>query len=434
MFRFVHIGDIHLGYRQYKLSERENDYFQAFLDICSGDFLQANQIDFMVISGDLFDMRSISADVYNQAVYALRQAKEYGIPVIAIEGNHDLKEAQHYSSSPGSWYEALAQNSLMTFLYPSASESGDLELLPLASDKFQGGAYIDLVIRQHKVRIIGSRWYGMKANNVIPLYAEKIKDLPDRADFSIFLFHGGYEDVLPLNMGGISLASFEALGKEVDYIGLGHIHQYYTVKGSKEQDYVFNPGSLEAHSTLEATFERGALITEVNDNNQISSTTLYKKYHQRQFISVPELKLSEYRDIESVLDDIVRSKIPAVSESIEGAILIITLSGGAVELDERELVRQIESTVRAQGALHCIIKKQNKTTKSLSILQDKQTSSRGRSDLDLEKKIFTEIIQSDEGIPQEKSEQFIKQMINIKANFSKEVQPEELLDYLVEKE
>ena len=39
-----------------------------------------------------------------------------------------------------------------------------------------------------------------------------------------------YSDLLPLKAAGI------------DYLGLGHIHKQYDV-----EDWIFNPGSLEAH-------------------------------------------------------------------------------------------------------------------------------------------------------------------------------------------
>ena len=34
MVSFLHLGDIHLGYRQYKLAEREKDFMRAFASIC----------------------------------------------------------------------------------------------------------------------------------------------------------------------------------------------------------------------------------------------------------------------------------------------------------------------------------------------------------------------------------------------------------------
>ncbi|MBN1260726.1 MAG: AAA family ATPase, partial [Anaerolineae bacterium] len=52
---FLHIADIHLGYQQYGLSERFNDFSHAFLHLI--DEALARQVDFVLLAGDLFEKR-----------------------------------------------------------------------------------------------------------------------------------------------------------------------------------------------------------------------------------------------------------------------------------------------------------------------------------------------------------------------------------------
>src|SRR5690348_6799778 len=84
---FIHLADTHLGYEQYGVRERFNDFSRAFWEIM--DEAANRPVDFVVIAGDLFNKRAIDALTLIHAVEGLKKLKEKGIPVIAIEGNHD---------------------------------------------------------------------------------------------------------------------------------------------------------------------------------------------------------------------------------------------------------------------------------------------------------------------------------------------------------
>ena len=55
--RFMHIADIHLGYRQYNLFERFKDFGKAFRQIIN--IAIEKKVDFIICAGDLFDRDSI---------------------------------------------------------------------------------------------------------------------------------------------------------------------------------------------------------------------------------------------------------------------------------------------------------------------------------------------------------------------------------------
>ncbi len=63
--RFLHMADCHLGYRQYNLRERFNDFGQAFLNVI--DTAIAEKVDFVLLAGDLFQKRAIDAAATLQA-------------------------------------------------------------------------------------------------------------------------------------------------------------------------------------------------------------------------------------------------------------------------------------------------------------------------------------------------------------------------------
>ncbi|MDX1920383.1 MAG: DNA repair exonuclease, partial [Candidatus Caenarcaniphilales bacterium] len=256
MIKFLHVGDIHLGYRQYKLLEREQDFFRAFLDACQKGGIEA-EVDFVLVTGDLFNYRNISPQTFNEATYVFNRLKQAGIPVIAIEGNHDFKEAGTFNNVRGSWFEALAQNQLIYFLNPLNNEEAALEPL-IENKKYLGGGYIDLERKRQIIRIIGSRWQGFNAGAALPLYVNRIQKIQDKADFTVFMFHAGHENYLPVNRGGVSGVDFRVLEGCVDYVALGHIHEHYILQDSNGKNFIYNPGSLEANASSEVNIERGA--------------------------------------------------------------------------------------------------------------------------------------------------------------------------------
>ncbi|HBE26629.1 MAG TPA: DNA repair exonuclease, partial [Ktedonobacter sp.] len=105
---FIHIADTHLGYEQYGVRERFNDFSRAFWDIM--DEAARRPVDFVVIAGDLFNKRAIDAQTLIHAIEGLKKLKEQGIPVIAIEGNHD----RSYYRDGISWLQFLCHQGYLT--------------------------------------------------------------------------------------------------------------------------------------------------------------------------------------------------------------------------------------------------------------------------------------------------------------------------------
>jgi DNA repair exonuclease SbcCD nuclease subunit len=93
MTRVLHTGDTHLGYRQYHLEARRQDFLDAFRRVAE-DAVEAD-VDAVVHAGDLFhDRRPDLSDVLG-ALSVLRTLDDAGIPFLAVVGNHEAKrEAQ----------------------------------------------------------------------------------------------------------------------------------------------------------------------------------------------------------------------------------------------------------------------------------------------------------------------------------------------------
>ncbi len=85
--RIAHISDTHLGYRQYNLDERENDFYEAFNEAI--DKAIEERADVLIHSGDLFD----SPTPPIKALYVLKSALkkiEDKMKVFTVLGDHDI--------------------------------------------------------------------------------------------------------------------------------------------------------------------------------------------------------------------------------------------------------------------------------------------------------------------------------------------------------
>src|SRR5215469_5403881 len=117
---FIHTADNHLGYEQYGVRERYDDFAKAFISVVKGAI--ERQADFFVIAGDLFNKRAIDARTLTQANEGLRMLQDAGIVAIGIEGNHD----RSYYRDGMSWLQYLGYQGLLRLLNPSLRDGQPL--------------------------------------------------------------------------------------------------------------------------------------------------------------------------------------------------------------------------------------------------------------------------------------------------------------------
>src|SRR5579885_558843 len=144
---FIHIADTHLGYEQYGVRERFNDFSRSFWDITEEAI--ARNIDFMVIAGDLFNKRAIDALTLIHAIEGLKKLKERNIPVIAIEGNHD----RSYYRDGVSWLQFLCHQGYLIFLAQEMQDGAPV-IAPWQPDSMLG-THVDLNLPGGRLRVYG---------------------------------------------------------------------------------------------------------------------------------------------------------------------------------------------------------------------------------------------------------------------------------------
>jgi DNA repair exonuclease SbcCD nuclease subunit len=343
-FEFVHAADIHLGNEQYNLDQRFDDFAKAYFAMV--DYAIDHRVDFVLIAGDLFHQARTDARTLNQAVVGLERLHGAGIPVIAIEGNHDV---QHYYKNL-SWMEFLVSRGLLMLLDKERAESGLIRLVPYDRER-EAGSWIDVA----GARVYGLKYHGVATSRLLEDLADDIE--PGPGGYTIFMLHQGMQGQVPHLHGGLTSGQLGPLLPAVDYIALGHVHKRL------QEDPVFNPGSLETNSVDEAEWEHGFFHVRVD--------TERKPKHQITAVSTPGLRqfhrIVATSDGTETLEEYVRKVEAAVAKAANigpGSVIELQLSGtagfrrqdvplesikAAIEIRHRPLTVRIRNSLAPPG-------------------------------------------------------------------------------------
>ncbi|MDI1241024.1 MAG: exonuclease SbcCD subunit D, partial [bacterium] len=268
--RFLHISDVHLGCTRYNLPESPRDFFDAWIDVLQRYGVE-ERVDFVIICGDFFHKRNVPPETMNYAVAGLQLMKDAGIPVVAIEGNHDQK----HTDSEYSWLRSLANWNLLHLLEPNNFE-GKIAYEPWDPEYGKGG-FIDM----GRARIFGSHWYGASANWAIPMLTDAIKINRREGAFHLLMLHTDVEGHQTHPIPALSLSALKELKSVTDYVALGHTHMHYEI-----DNWAFNPGSIEVTNIAEYREKRGVFLVDVGEDNSVAAKHI-EDYRYRAFQRIP---------------------------------------------------------------------------------------------------------------------------------------------------
>jgi len=284
---FLHAADIHLGYQQYGSEERFDDFSKVFLHIV--DQALNRDVDFVLLAGDLFEKRKVNPLAMRVAISGLERLRNAGIPVLAVEGNHE----RSYYRDQYTWVDFLDAMGYLQLLDPRF-EGGQVVLEPCAETR---GAYVDLL---GGVRVYGLRYYGASTEKVFGLFADAVAEI-DHSDveFTILMAHAGVEGQLPHYSGTLTYNALGPLRGHVDYLALGHIHKPYELDG-----WIYNPGSPETCGMdEEAWSERGYYLVEVKPGKNPTHQAVLIPPPRRPFYRL-WLEVDGYTDPDQLYDGV----------------------------------------------------------------------------------------------------------------------------------
>ena len=275
MTRVIHTGDTHLGYRQYHLPERREDFLAAFRRVAA-DAVE-DDVDAVVHAGDLFHDRRPGLPDLLGARDVLETLDDAGVPFLAVVGNHETKrEAQ--------WLDLFEAMGLATRLGSEPVVVGDTA--------FYG---LDFVPRARRADLD----YEFE---------------PHDAANAALVSHGLFEPLVP-DYGNVEWNAAEVLETstvDFDVMLLGDEHA--ATRAEVDGTWVTYCGSTERASASERE-ERGYNIVEFDDDVHIARRGI----ETREFVFV-DLELAESEGF-----DRVRERLR--EHDLEGAVVHVTLSG-----------------------------------------------------------------------------------------------------------
>ncbi len=416
IMKFLHISDIHLGCTRYHLDESPRDFFDAWIDVIK-KYAVGENVDFVIMCGDFFHKRNVPPETMNYAFAGLDFLREKGIPVVAIEGNHDQK----HGDSDYSWLRSLANWNLLYLLEPKNIE-GKMIYEKWNDDNKRGG-FIDI----GNARIFGSDWYGASANKAIPQLTEAIEENQRKGAFHILLLHTDVEGHQTHPIPALTIENLKKLKSVTNYVGLGHTHKCYEI-----ENWAFNPGSLEITKIDEFKEERGCWLVEVDENSEISAKHL-KDYTQRPFKRL-SFDVSGFADTKDITEGIFQLIENEVDKHIENSnspqpIIEIKLRGHlGFPNSNLELDKIRNKTKEMTNALHVMIKNHSVPVEYAIAADVDEDMSREK----LERRVIEDLIFRDNRY-KTRIEEVAEAVIGAKRMVLNDESPEKIADFIAVK-
>ncbi|MFX0179634.1 MAG: exonuclease SbcCD subunit D [Candidatus Hodarchaeota archaeon] len=272
---FIHASDIHLGSHQYRNEYRADDFIRAFQEIFYISII--HQADFILLGGDVFTSLEMLPGKLIKIINILTAFRDYTcgtIPIIAIEGNHDIRKFSRgvkFSKRGQSWLKFLLNLDLLILLDGNMEAPPNSIYLPYDSKHKKGGK-----IQIKNAIIYGNHYLGENPEGYIP----KITKAIEKEDnfFNILLQHFGIKGQMK-NVPGIDYNKLHSLRKKVDYLALGHYHLQFIL-----DDWVYNPGSTEAACSVDSKFKRGVFIVKITGKKHYEKKVHFLRLINRKHI------------------------------------------------------------------------------------------------------------------------------------------------------
>lgn len=343
--KFAHLADCHVGgWREEKLNKLSIEHFKKAVDICLDE-----NVGFVLISGDLFDVAMPGYDVINEVARQLARLKEDDVNVYVISGSHD--------------YSVTGKTAL------NILESADL---CINACKFEDEK-LQIIEDKTGVKISGmlGRRGGLEKEDYKRL---ERKHLEDEDGFKIFMFHTALEEFKPDDLKDVECTSYIDLPKNFSYYAGGHVHYLFdTVK--ENYGKIVYPGPLFPNNFKEIEELKKGSFCIVDDKLNV----------ERKFLEFGNgvLSLSVFGSSPSEIN----SKIEKTVEDNEFSGKIVTLrisgelkTGKISDVKVREYAKQIED----KGAFYVM-----KNTNKLKVKEFEEVKLQGEVK-DIEKELIKE--------------------------------------------
>ena len=304
MVKFAHIADVHLGgWKQQPLQDLNSKSFQKAIEICI-----LEKVNFVLISGDLFDFPYPSIEVLKETFSELKKLKDAGISCFLISGSHD------YSVSGKTFLDVLEKAGFCKNVANFEEKDDEIILNPTIHEE---------------IAIYG---YPGKKSGLEVKDLKKIK-LNGSPLFKILMLHTTLDRVV----GDLPIEYVDSRKlPKADYYALGHIHVLY------DKDRFVYPGPIFPNNfkELEELSHGHFVIADTNNPEEIKRIKIPLK--KVELISI------ELKDALTATEEIISE---LEKKDLDDKIILLRING---ELDNGKSsdinFQQIAEFVKNKGA------------------------------------------------------------------------------------
>lgn len=247
--KIIHCADLHLDSKmtsnlsKEQAKERKNEILRTYVHMV--DYAKANDVKVILIAGDLFDTRNVSAMVRNTVKDTIINNPE--IDFLYLKGNHD-------NDNFLSKLDEVPEN------------------LKLFSDEWTSYSYLD-----GRVVITGLELNG---ENQVTAYNSLVLS---HDSYNIVTLHGQTGEYKSAHVAeNISLSDLK--NKNIDYLALGHVHSYICEKLDARGVYCYC-GCLEGRGFDECG-QKGFVLLDI-DEQTLTATTKMVSCSTRTLYTLP---------------------------------------------------------------------------------------------------------------------------------------------------
>lgn len=293
-----HISDIHLGYAQFNLQEREEDLYEVFGEAVEKSI--SEHVKAIILAGDIFHNPKPNGAAIIRLARELKKLKEKSIPVFFVLGEHDISRSNDVPLPYLFHNLGLARR-----LKPDSPVQID-NLLIYGFNKERRSNIDNGLIRPFR-----------KLESIMKNDIQK-HTVQNHQLKKILVLHQGLYDFN--KFAGEIFSNDLPVG--FDYYAMGHYHDHIEKRfPTLNEGLVAYPGSIDlGHNEAISDVEKGFLLVDLSNVSANVNTHWIKLEKRRPQFEYP----IEYPDLGDKLSSIVQestqySKKPIIDLKISGA-------------------------------------------------------------------------------------------------------------------
>ncbi len=358
--KILHTADWHLGKKLDNFSRLEE---QVLVMNEIVEIANQQQVDLVIIAGDLFDNFNPSVEAVELFYKTLKKLSNHGKrPVIAISGNHD---SPSLIDAP----DPLAREcGIILIGFPQAKVQ-EFELKGFKiTNSVEGMIELKLSSHDYPIRILHTpyaneirlkQYFGEKKEDALnEILAENwstiANEFCDEKGVNILTAHlymnkrgadiiEESEGEKPIKIGNADMIYSEAIPSQIQYTALGHIHGFKNI-GTEDKPVIYSSSPL-CYSFSEAGQTKYVSIIEAVPNQKVA----YEK-----------LELKNGRPLVRIVFDEVEKAVEWLNDNPNTLVELTLESDTFLKADDRKLLYQSHS-----GIIHLIPKVKNQEIESV---------------------------------------------------------------------